>query len=134
MKCITCGKNADSSYCFLHKPRKPLQRKPFEIYTNKEGIDKINKAFERELMQNLFLEIWGERRHFSEVSGTYLGKEPLSVFFHHILPKEKFPSEALNKDNIILLTLQEHSDIENSMYKYEEINRRRDILKQEYGK
>ena len=24
MKCKTCGKNADSEYCFAHKPTKPL--------------------------------------------------------------------------------------------------------------
>ena len=24
MKCKTCGKNADSEYCFAHKSRKPL--------------------------------------------------------------------------------------------------------------
>lgn len=137
MKCITCGKNADSSYCFLHKPRKSMKRTALGrgtfLITSQKGKDVLEEAFKRELMQNLFLEIWKERKHHSEVSGTYLGKEPLSVFFHHILPKEKFPSEALKKDNIILLTLQEHSDVENNYQKFPEINRRRELLIKKYN-
>lgn len=62
----------------------------------------------------------------------YLGKEPLTVFFHHILPKEKYPEAALDEENIILLTLEEHDNAEKDMYKYEEINLRREKLKTKY--
>jgi hypothetical protein len=79
-------------------------------------------------MRNFFLEIWNERKHYSEVSGDYLGKEPLSTFFHHILPKEKYPDEAYDKSNIILLTLDEHTNVEADMYRYEEVNKRREQL------
>ena len=76
-------------------------------------------------MRKFFMEIWKERIHESEVSGTYLGKEALSTFFHHILPKSKYPEVAYDKSNIILLTLDEHTNVETDMYKYEEVNRRR---------
>jgi hypothetical protein len=78
-----------------------------------------------ETMRNLFLEIWKERKHYSEVSGDYLGSEALSTFFHHILPKSKYPELQYDKSNIILLTLPEHESVENDMYRFEEVNRRR---------
>ena len=78
-----------------------------------------------ETMRNFFMEIWNERKHYSEVSGEYLGSEALSTFFHHILPKSKYPDVAYDKSNIILLTLDEHTNVENDIYRYEEVNRRR---------
>jgi len=79
-------------------------------------------------MLALFLEIWNERPHKSEVSGKGLGKEPLTIFFHHIFPKKKYPERAFDKDNIILLTWEEHDNVEINMFRYEEINNRRNQL------
>jgi hypothetical protein len=73
-------------------------------------------------MRGLFLEIWKKRRHVSEISGKSLGGEPLTVFFHHILPKDKYPQAQYDEENIILLTLEEHDTVEANMYKYEKIN------------
>jgi hypothetical protein len=83
-------------------------------------------------MQEFFLQIWRKRLHYSQVSMDYLGKEPLSVFFHHILPKEKYPQAMYDEENIILLTLEEHDNVERDIYKYLEINRRRELLKKKY--
>lgn len=85
----------------------------------------LQKQVSIDAMRKLFMEIWKERKHESEVSGSYLGKEALSTFFHHILPKNKYPEVAYDKSNIILLTLDEHTNVENDMYKYEEVNKRR---------
>ena len=85
-----------------------------------------------ETMRNFFLEIWKERKHYSEVSGEYLGSEPLSTFFHHILPKSKYPEVAYDKSNIILLTFPEHESVENDMYKYDIINEKRKELMKKY--
>lgn len=84
------------------------------------------------VMREFFLSIWKKRKHVSEVSGEYLGKEPLSIYFHHIIPKEKFKEAALDSENIILLTFDEHSNVENDMFKYEEINYRRELLLKKY--
>jgi hypothetical protein len=83
-------------------------------------------------MQEFFLQIWRKRLHYSQVSMDYLGKEPLSVFFHHILPKEKYPQAMYDEENIILLTLEEHDNVERDIYKYLEVNRRRELLKKKY--
>jgi len=88
---------------------------------------------EKSSMRELFLKIWKVRPHRSEVSGDNLGREPLSVFFHHILPKEKYKDAALDEENIILLTLDEHTNVENNMYRYEEVNKRRLQLKTKYN-
>ena len=128
-KCKTCGKNCDGEYCFIHKPRKPLaSNKGFKAISNKYE-DEMHKTV---IMQTFFLQIWKKRLHYSEVSEEYLGNDPLSVFFHHILPKNKYPEAALDEENIILLTLNEHDQVESDMYKFEEVNKRREQLKQKY--
>lgn len=83
-------------------------------------------------LKTLFLQIWSKKAHYSEVSGKWLGKEPLTVFFHHILPKEKYPQAMLDEENIILLTLEEHEQVELDMYRYEEVNNKRNYLKHKY--
>lgn len=85
------------------------------------------------MMLSVFMDIWHERKHISEVSGRWLGKEPLSIFFHHILPKSKYTQAALDKDNIILLTFEEHQKVEQDPRFYEEVNKRRELLKEKYG-
>lgn len=114
--CKVCGKRADTDYCFRHKQR----------IKTAENIEEIEK------MKHFFLKIWKKRKHYSEVSGVYLGGEPLTVFFHHILAKEKYPKAAFDENNIILLTLDEHTSVENDMYKYEKINEKREVLKHKY--
>jgi hypothetical protein len=109
--------------CVSHIKRKPITPK-------KGGLLKMRRELfvirtKTETMRNFFMEIWNERKHYSEVSGEYLGSEALSTFFHHILPKSKYPDVAYDKSNIILLTLPEHESVENDMYRFEEVNRRR---------
>ena len=38
-----------------------------------------------------------------------------------------------DEENIILLTLEEHDNVERDMYKYPEVNRKRELLKTKYG-
>jgi hypothetical protein len=125
--CKTCGKKCDKEYCFQHKPRKPLTAtKGFNAVKKESEVQKISE------MRDFFLQLWKKRPHKSEVSGDYLGSEPLHVFFHHILAKEKYPEAKLDEENIILLTLDEHSNVESDIYRYEEVNKRREQLKQKY--
>lgn len=129
MKCKICGKNAETEYCFLHKRKKPL------AVSSSKKLDKSEEVIRQiSEMQQFFLRIWNKRPHHSQISMDYLGKEPMSTFFHHILPKEKFPEARLDEENIILLTLDEHTSVESDMYKYEEVNRKRELLKMKYDK
>lgn len=126
--CKTCGKKCDKEYCFQHKPRKPLKATSgFTKSVKKE--DPIRKNIE---MKDFFLQIWKDRPHKSEISGLPLGSEPLSTFFHHILPKSKYPEACLDEENIILLTWEEHDQVESDTTRYEEVNKRREQLKKKY--
>lgn len=129
MVCKTCGKNSDSEYCFQHKPRKTLQQSRIKPSLTTKKKDNDGYIQQREM----FLSIWKKKPHKSEVSGTYLGSEAMSTYFHHILAKEKYPEACLDEENIILLTLEEHSNVENDMYRYEEVNKRREQLKIKYN-
>jgi len=135
MNCKTCGKNSDSEYCFMHKARKPLLSSGRGLTSKKSSImsKKLDKSPSKFLeMRQFFLSIWNKKPHKSEVSGEYLGSEAMSTYFHHILPKEKYPKACLDEENIVILSLLEHSNVENDMYKYEKINERRNHLLTKY--
>lgn len=125
--CKTCGKNCEGEYCFRHKPRKKLSS------NLDKKLDKSEQTTRNiSEMQQFFLQIWRKRLHYSQVSMTPLGKEPLTIFFHHILPKEKYPQAMFDEENIVFLTLDEHTNVETDMYKYETINIMREKLLKKY--
>jgi len=129
-QCKTCGRNCEGEYCFQHKPRKPFKPKKKLLAYKPKGYQ-VN--YEDALkMKNFFMDIWNKKKHYSEVSGDYLGSEALSTYFHHILPKSKYPEAALDEENIILLTLLEHEQVEMDIYRYEEVNKRREKLLEKY--
>jgi hypothetical protein len=146
MKCKTCGANCNGEYCFRHKPRKALSKLAKNTSFDKSVKSKMSSFLHQKLdkseevirniseMQQFFLQIWNKRPHHSQISMDYLGKEPLTVFFHHILPKEKYPQAMFDEENIVLLTLDEHTNVENDMYKYEIVNKMREKLLKKYGK
>ena len=80
-----------------------------------------------------FMDCWNKKPHRSEISGVYLGSEPMSTYFHHILPKSKYPEACFDEENIILLSFIEHQQVESDMYRYEEVNKRREQLKIKYN-
>jgi len=124
-KCKVCGRNSEGEYCFKHKPN-----------TSAKSGNALVKSFEKsreiEKMRDMFMWMWRKKPHFSEISGKKLGNEPLSVFFHHILPKEKYPGAMFDEENIVLVTLEEHDNLERDMYKYDVVNQRRELLKTKY--
>ena len=105
--------------CKNHISRQPLAR------TSSIKKSVVKKPKEVNPMHVFFMDVWKKREHKSEISGEPLGKEAMSTFFHHILPKSKYPEVAYDESNIILLTLDEHTNVESDIYRYEEINRRR---------
>lgn len=75
------------------------------IHDTTKVKSKLKKANTGEFQ--MFKEIWNERPHVSELSGT-----KLPVFdthsFHHLLTKQAYPEYRLVKENIVLLTRAEH--------------------------
>lgn len=114
MKCKTCGKNSESEFCFIHKPKKPLQSgKGFSTTKLNMVRNKLKKSQNNSeqisKMQEFFLLIWNKRKkHECENCGKWLGKEPLSYMFDHLLEKSKFPELKHEEDNIMLVCLECH--------------------------
>lgn len=70
---------------------------------------------EQEKMWNFFLEIWdstppSERKCYE--TGRPLVGVPLTVYFHHVLPKHLYPEYKYCKWNVVLLTWLVHDQAE----------------------
>lgn len=75
---------------------------------------------------DLFRRIWDaaidkcEPENACPISYVYalpLGREGLSWYFSHVLPKGRYPEARLDPENIVLKTLEEHELWENHQYK-----------------
>jgi len=81
----------------------------------------------------LFLEIWSEREHISELSGKPLlniGHSKWHWQFLHVLPKGRFKSLRLDKRNILLALPEEHDHQD----RYEVfVKRKEELLLEIYG-
>ena len=84
-------------------------------------------------IKKMFLEIWEEREHVSEISGKPLIENRNHWQFHwqfaHVLSKNVAPSYALRKYNIMLMTPEEHENQES----YPKFIERREELKRQYN-
>ncbi len=110
MKCKTCGKNAESEYCFQHKPRKALAKTKMLNTVNKTVKNVENKRNISD-MNEFFLQVWKNRKqHDCENCGKWLGNEPLSYMFDHLLEKSKYPELKYEEDNIMLVCLECHDN------------------------
>jgi hypothetical protein len=85
-----------------------MKRTHLKKYSAKKKEQWAEEKKEKEKMWNFFMEIWKERPHRSEVSDQWLGNEPLTIFFDHLLEKEKYPEIKYEKWNIALVTWSEH--------------------------
>lgn len=114
--------------------RTPLKHTGGKI-KNKPVPEEVKKQRQEDgkKMREFFTEIWNSRPLRSEVSTESLGYTMKSIFFHHILPKSRYKVSAYDPDNIILLTGDEHQVVEMDIYRYPEVNKRREQLKQKYN-
>lgn len=132
MYCEICGIKSEGPYCFRHKTKKPLKATRSLRMKNRKGVDENPREENKELVE-LYMRIWSKRPNYSEISGEWLGREPLSIFFHHIIPKRENKEAIFDEENVILLTFQEHQNVENNKFRYEEINNRRNYLEKKYN-
>lgn len=85
-----------------------MKRTPLRKISTKQRAKNIAKIRDSREMRELFLQIWNERPRYSEVSGEWLGNAPLTWMFDHLLEKSKYPQFRLEKNNIALVTFEEH--------------------------
>jgi len=78
--------------------RKSISKEKKEA--NKQAIERRNE---------FFLDIWKTKLpHKCENCGKFLGYEPLSYMFDHILEKSKYPELTFERENIWYLCFQCH--------------------------
>lgn len=107
MKCKTCGKNAESEFCFRCKPRKALRKSAIM----EKNVKKSSYNGKKSDLHEFFLQLWKKYpKHECENCGKWLGKEPLSYMFDHLLEKSKYPDLAKEEDNIMLVCLECHDN------------------------
>lgn len=75
----------------------------------KQKIKDIEKKEYTSKQFSMFYDIWAKRRHYCESCGLWLGNEPLSIFFDHLLEKSKYEQFALMEENIFLCCYNCHS-------------------------
>lgn len=143
-QCLSEGCKANvfsNKYCLRHqfertdpkylKSKEPKPKTPIKKISAKEVIRKKGVT-----EMDIFLEIWAERPHVSELSGNPLlyGPDNVKMWvrqFLHVLNKLRFPSLRLDKRNIMLGTPEEH-DRQNTFEKFEQ--RKEEMLAKVYVK
>jgi 5-methylcytosine-specific restriction endonuclease McrA len=80
----------------LNPPKKISYKSAKQKLKDVDKREYINKQFK------MFFDIWSKKRHYCESCGLWLGNEPLSIFFDHLLEKSKYPEFALMENNIYL--------------------------------
>ena len=107
-------------YCRMHQYLRTDPKKPKPIQSRaiipkgkfiKPISDKRRERLKGVSEMDIFLEIWEDRKHISELSGEPLfpkGHAKWHFQFLHILPKGTFPDLRIDKDNIILGLPDEH--------------------------
>lgn len=89
--------------------RTPLQRlSTTSIHNSPTKKIKPKKGLNEDLA--IFKEVWKERPHVSELSGTSLPMFDIWSF-HHVLTKGAYPEYRHVKENIVLLTRTEHRTV-----------------------
>lgn len=96
--------------------------KPVKKYTIPKVSKKRQKKLEDQkelakLDKEFYLEHWLACPHKCEQCGKKLGKEPLTLFFHHALPKRNYPQFRHTHENIIVVCPDCHQQAETDLDK-----------------
>ena len=113
-KCKTCGANCDKEYCWRHKPKIPIKSSPIKSNTRLKSKPKTEKQKEeikerRVKDTEFYMGIWDslqDRKCWS--CGEYLGPEPKTYMFDHLIEKSSHNELRYEKENIFVCCLLCH--------------------------
>jgi hypothetical protein len=83
------------------KPIRKISRKGKERREQKSKLSEKDKLF--------WAAIWEEREHVDFETNEPIFGEPLTLYFHHILLKSKYPQYRFKKWNIVLVSWDTHT-------------------------
>lgn len=99
-------------YCKYHQRNRPKQTKT----TKDRGLFKRDEPSKNngnfELDKLFYNSIWDSREHKCFNCESQLPSEPLTLYFHHILPKRNYPELRHTDWNIVILCPDCHSSFE----------------------
>ena len=64
--------------------------------------NELKKEETRKLHSWFLSDIWEKRPHYCEECNKWLGEEPLSIFFDHLIEKSSYPEFTYEINNIFL--------------------------------
>lgn len=130
----TCKHPTCGSKCRRVKPakkiRQPLKRTPIKKVSSKQQSILGERKLQSDNDKAFFSEIWEEREHVDfETNKTILG-EPLTLYFHHVLPKgqPRYKRWRYAKWNIVIVSWETHSKTETKIESVPRIKAYRDFL------
>lgn len=99
--------------------------------TSKKGSD--SSRFE--LDRAFYMEIWESREHTCYNCSRFLPREPLTLYFHHLLNKQHYPQFRHEEWNIAILCSDCHYSYETypNIRKHQKIIELTNKLKEEHG-
>lgn len=115
-KCNVQGCNNKSwskGVCKMHTPRSPIKSCP--LPQKKTPIEVVvDDAFKQAMYKHdrnvFFNSIWAQRPHICQHCGKYLGNEPRTYMFDHLLEKQKYKKLEFEEENIWLVCLECHDE------------------------
>lgn len=111
------------------RPEKPKKKYSIPKVSAKRvlKIEEGKKTFEED--KKFYKEIWDASPHVCQECNKKLGKEPLTLFFHHALPKRNFPEFRHTAENIIILCPDCHQQAEADLDKVPGVKKRTEEIK-----
>ena len=130
----TCNHPTCRDTCRRVKPakkiRQPLKRTPIKKVSKKQQ----SILGERKLQSNddkaFFSEIWEEREHVDFETNKPITGEPLTLYFHHVLPKalHRYKKYRYCKWNIVILSWETHTQAEGLLDKLPKVKAYKEYL------
>lgn len=78
--------------------------------------------------KEFYTEVWSASPHKCQECGKKLGREPLTLFFHHLLEKRNHPEFRHTHENITILCPDCHTQAEADLDKVPKTKARRDEM------
>lgn len=114
------------------KPKHTLESRGIFVRKEETFDDVLQKNAEMH-DDYFYAELWDDREHKCFETNVMLPHVPLNMFFHHILPKAKYPQYRHEKWNIVLLHPDVHSQVETFIDKCPRVKALTEHLKMVYG-
>lgn len=106
-------------------PKPPKEKKPLNRENAKTKAKKADNLKLFAADKEFYADVWNASPHRCGECNCKLGKEPLTLFFHHLLPKSQYPQFRHTHENIMILCPDHHAQAETDLDKVPKVKARR---------